>query len=374
MLLSVTIGSFAYWANSINIKSIKIGTLAPAKISNNINSRINFLINFLIFFAAPVVFYFLIKSMVLIFNSGDLEYFRGAVFGNADADSIIFGPGWIAFLFNAIIMGAIHIGLFIGIFLFVMDGRKKLLTVSSGLMILSAIMTLGRFGIYLILVFLLIAFLLKKTKTSIKIKNSLIVLMFLLTPMVIIGAARGFNNLGDQVKIFAVDYNTLGFSLFDDELNTSDSSLNSKEKFGFSSLGVIENSFFILFRKLGFTERLGAVADVDLNTFRNLSEVEENPKFYNAFGTIVYSMYYDGGILFVIVLSFIFGYLFNKHVRHAFDRLSVKSGSLFFLYLYLGLFGIYQPLLMSFVWLPIIGLNIMFIGLNDVGLDAQECR
>jgi len=216
--------------------------------------------------------------------------------------------------------------------------------------------------------------LLKKTKTSIKIKNSLIVLMFLLTPMVIIGAARGFNNLGDQVKIFAVDYNTLGFSLFDDELNTSDSSLNSKEKFGFSSLGVIENSFFILFRKLGFTERLGAVADVDLNTFRNLSEVEENPKFYNAFGTIVYSMYYDGGILFVIVLSFIFGYLFNKHVRHAFDRLSVKSGSLFFLYLYLGLFGIYQPLLMSFVWLPIIGLNIMFIGLNDVGLDAQECR
>jgi len=58
MLLSVTIGSFAYWANSINIKSIKIGTLAPAKISNNINSRINFLINFLIFFAAPVVFYF----------------------------------------------------------------------------------------------------------------------------------------------------------------------------------------------------------------------------------------------------------------------------------------------------------------------------
>ncbi len=361
MLFSLTAGSFTY--SKLNKKKQKnqVNSLYPIKIPIKINQRINLLIYFLISIATPVVCYFLFKSISIILTSSDLEFFRGAVFGSAGADSIIFGPGWVEFLFNTIILVSIHIGLFVGASIFILNGEKKLLVLSSILMIASGIMMLGRFNIYLVLVIILIAFFLKKYK----IKNIVIILIIFITPIVMIGATRGFESISDQVKIFIIDYHTLGFSLFDDELTSPESSLNSKDKFGFSSLGIIENSFFILARKLGLTERLGAVADVDLNTFRNLSGAESEPKFYNAFGTIIYSLYYDGGIFFVISVPFIFGFLLNKHTNLAFNRSSVKYGSLVFLYLYLGIFGIFQPLLMTFIWYQIIGIILLFAAVGD---------
>ena len=357
MLLSVTAGSFANSKLYKNKQINQINTLYLLKIPVKINQRINLLNYFLIFIATPIVFYFLIKSISILITSSDLEFFRGAVFGSAGTDSIIFGPGWVELFFNAIVMVSIHIGLFVGAFVFTLIGEKKLLVMSSILMIASGIMMLGRFNMYLVLVVVLIALLLRKTK----LKNIFIIFIIFMTPMLMIGATRGFDNIGDQVKIFIIDYHTLGFSLFDDELNSPESSLNYNDKFGFSSLGIIENSSFIISRKLGLTERLGSVADVDLNTFRNLSGVESVPKFYNAFGTIVYSMYYDGGLIFVIFICFIFGYFLNKHTNLAFNRSLVKYGSLVFLYLYLGIFGIFQPLLMTFVWFQIIGIILLFI-------------
>jgi oligosaccharide repeat unit polymerase len=371
MLLSFSIGSFAFSANRINKNSNDINGLALTKISKKNNLRIDLLVKFLIFIAAPVVFYYLIKSILIMRSSTDLDFFRGAVFGDQDTDSIIFGPGWIAYLFNTIIMSSIYIGMFVGSFVFVLNGRKKLFVISSILMIASGIMMLGRFNIYLVLVFLVICLLLKKSKIIYKIKNLIITLMIFIAPMFAIGAARGIDDVDKQVAMFVVDYHSLGFSLFDNELFTPESSLNSKDKFGFASLGIIENSFFILFRKLGLTDRLGSVADVDLNSFRDLSGDESDPKFYNAYGTIVYSMYYDGKIVFVIFLSLIFGYYCSKHTSAAFNKLSVKHGSLVFLYLYLGIFGIFQPLLMTYIWLPIIGINLLFINFRKNLLHAK---
>lgn len=371
MLIFFTIGSFAYSSKLINKKQSEMDGLSLTKISKKTNVQICLLTNFLIFIATPVVFYFFSKSILIIGSSSDLDFFRGAVFGDEHSESIIFGPGWVAYLFNSIIMSSIYIGLFVGSFVFALYGRKKLFVISSILMIASGIMMLGRFNIYLVMIFFLFSLYLEKAKIISKVKKIVIALMIFITLIFSVGAMRGFDKVGEQVAMFVVDYHTLGFSLFDNELHAPESSLNSKDKFGFASLGIIENSFFILLRKIGLTQRLGAVADVDLNSFRDLGDAESGPKFYNAFGTIVYSLYYDGKIFFVIFLSFIFGYLFNKHTSLAFNKASVKHGSLVFLYLYLGIFGIFQPLLMSFVWLPIIGINLLFINLKNPAVNAK---
>lgn len=371
MLVSVTVGSFAYSPKLINKKPNETGYTPLTKISKKNNLRIYLLNYFLIFIAAPVVFYLLFKSISIMLTSEDLISFRANVFINPYNDSIVFGPGWVLYLFFCIIMSPIFIGLFVGSFLFILDGRKKLFVISSILMIAVDIMMLSRFNIYLVTVCLLICLYLKKSKIISKIKKIIITLMILLSLLFAVGAMRGVNDVRQQVLLFVVDYHTLGFSLFDNELQLPESYLNSQSNYNLSSSGIIQESFFILIRRLGLTQQRGSIGDIDLSAPRDLSSDESSPKFYNAFGTIVYSLYGDGGIFFVIFMSLIYGYLFSKHISFAFNKSSVKHGALVFLYLYLGIFGIFQPLLLGFVWIQVIGINLLFINLRKYVAHAK---
>ncbi|MFL5482637.1 MAG: O-antigen polymerase [Gemmatimonadaceae bacterium] len=164
--------------------------------------------------------------------------------------------------------------------------------------------------------------------------------------------------LSETLGYFAVWYHTAGFALLDSELIDRASHLNSAVTYGLASIGGVYNYCVYAFHVLG-VELPSVARDNGIlhNDFVKIgySDKLNVPIFSNAYYTVLYSVFQDFRWIGVAVLSFFFGFVVNGAYARFVTNGRDSRLYLIILYLYLGLFGIFQsPLESPMFWVPLI--------------------
>lgn len=152
-----------------------------------------------------------------------------------------------------------------------------------------------------------------------------------------------------------INYHTVGFSLFDHSMMDLSSPLNQRT-YGIVSLGSIASIFFIVWRKLGF-ETSSAIEEMAeyLDQAVNIGQGSDGtPLVYNAFGTVLYSIYQGGGLILTIFLPFVYGFYLVRLSSQSMVSPNLYNVSILTALVYIGIFGIFQPVLSGNYWLYLI--------------------
>ncbi|PJZ61794.1 O-antigen polymerase [Leptospira adleri] len=371
LLSSVTIGAGIYKFYSI----LKKDELEKSKNQTNSLLRISdeakefYFFVFILLFVLPVVLFFFLKSLYINFSPGAMppSMFRAHAFG-IYGDSILFGKNKYLYYYSLAINPFILATLFLGAGFYLKLNRKRLLILGSALVAMDTLMMLGRFGFYYILVTLLLILIVKFIKDRENFRKFFTIpgLFAVLCGLVLIfsiGMLRGPRKMAGMkefVSMYVIDYHTESFVMFDHELKNKDSLLHERT-YGRTSLGGLERGFsflLALFRIPFYFQIQSDLVGDYLHKNRLLGYTPEGqPKEYNAFGSVLFSLYKDGGILFTIIFGALFGFFVSKFSESIFDlnpfRLSILASLLF-----IGIFGIFQPVLSG----PIL-LTILFLAL-----------
>lgn len=206
----------------------------------------------------------------------------------------------------------------------------------------------GRFGYHylIIAVILLLSFLTYFggfVKLYTNILRAIIPISILLFLALWITLYRGIKSFLDIFKLYVVTYHTESFSIFDSELNNPNSILH-EFTYGFSMLGGIERYWAFALNKLGFLyiSQTDVVGGYLHNDFNIGIDKMGSPILLNAYGSIFFTMYRDGGILGVIFFALLFGFLFSYFSVANKNRdpycFSILIGLIFIL-----IYGIFQP-------------------------------
>ncbi len=336
------------------------------------NGRSLFWLNVL---AAPFVGFFFLRALPLLL-SRDLVVYRSLAFSGMEEPDSVFGGGYPQFLFHLIVSPLVFFSLIAGLVLIFLKKKKKLLLASFILITLEAVMMMGRFNFYYILAFVLLisVFLAQRKSPSSdrpqtkasgpgaarrgKLKI-LAVAAALLAVLFVLSLFRGEKNAGLFVtlKKISIDYHTVGFVLFDQELRNPLSRLNTGLSYGRSSAGGIDTLVAILLRR--FDNRLVPMAGESGKHFDEQRVVGEDPEgrsiTANAFYTVLYSLYYDGRYLAVVFLPLLFGYLIASRYLDWLKNGGLDSLILLTLLMYLGIFSLFQsPLEGLKFWLALV--------------------
>lgn len=359
MLISATFGALLFY---FRINKIK-GRILPSKFTPRLEKDLgayNLLLKIINYIAAPVVTFFFLKSLYVITTVDNINLYRDIVFATGEVDSAVFGSGTTQFVYSLTISSLIIIGVFVGAAAYIVAGRKKLFITSVILFCMDAVMMLGRFNFYIIIVTSIIILLMSGNK-AIK-DNKLIkkLLVLVVIPMVLIGFQRGDDDIGNQFKTYALEYHTLGFSIFDTDYNNKQSILNADSSNGFSSFGAVEQLVFVIIRRVDDTYKASSIlAGDDLNNKRLIGK--EN-QIYNAYGTVIYSLYFDSGLPYIVLFPLLWGYALMRSAYLAKRDNSIYQYSLTIVLSYICFFGIFQSLLLGSFWLYILFLITLFRG------------
>ncbi len=250
------------------------------------------------------------------------------------------GPEQVSFIFKSAILESLYFTvsgplllllLLFGMAVYLRTDRIWELIIAIVFNLMDAIMRLGRVNIYMICLFLIIGFALmvgpngffsgKRAKKLIFAGAMLIVLA---TVIIGIGVARNdkiVQDSRDHFDVFVIDYHTIGFALFDSELKDPDSELNKKLTYGRLAAGGLETVFTFVIRR--FDRSYNSPAN--LNTVRmaeykvvgekRVGEGEPGPKKFNAFYTIIYSLYSDGRFVGLILGGLALGWAMARANR-----------------------------------------------------------
>jgi len=382
MLSSITFGGFVYLVS----KSAK-------KINNNPNKKLSlssktqsskyswlrkiYLANYLLAF--PVTGFFFLKAIRLfISNPLALSSYRTDVFQS----DILFGSEQIQLIYDLIISPIALTSLFIGISLYILTGELKLFLISSLTLLMEAIMMAGRFKIYLIIVLLVISFFYKKSlniwsvfRTEVNDKKIITILFFAIILIITISILRSSSDF-DPVGLmerYLIDYHTVGFSLFDQDFNNQQSLLNQDKTYGMSSLGTLERLFVLLLRRFDTSiDSSSLEVGRALSEFRILGYRDGKAIILNAYATVLYSIYRDGGLIATLILPSIYGFFLAKFSFITSKNPSMYNISMILILTYLGIFGIFTPLLTSNYWLCLIYINMFVPSVQKVQKDMEE--
>ncbi|MBM9501981.1 oligosaccharide repeat unit polymerase [Leptospira sp. 201903071] len=322
---------------------------------------------FILIFVFPIVSFFLLKSAYMNLSPGSMQpsHFRAHAFG-VYGDSILFGKNKYLYYYSLAINPLILATLFLGIGFYLRMRKKKVLIMGSALVAMDTLMMLGRFGFYYILIFLsLIVFIkfLKDRKSLLESFSAfrIVVLSLMFILIFFIGNLRSSgkeDGIKEFVNVFVIDYHTESFAMFDHELKNKESFLHERT-YGRSSLGGLERGFSFLLGLFRVPFHFQVQSDLIggyLHKNRLLGYTPDGrPKEYNAFGSVLFSLYKDGGIPFTLAIGVLFGFIVSKFSESLFVwnpfRLSILASLLF-----IGVFGLFQPVLGG----PIL-LTILFI-------------
>lgn len=163
-------------------------------------------------------------------------------------------------------------------------------------------------------------------------------------------------NLTDFFYSQVVNYHTVGFVILDNELNNNTSPINISNTYGLASLGVLERIVVLIIRR--FDKSIDSVSGQNgeyLAEFRALGyNANDDQLNYNAFGTIFYTFYQDGGFIFVFFGMLIYGFFLSK----AYYKVRCGNDSYIpFLYLLfqMGFNSVFfSPLESSIFWIVVI--------------------
>ena len=346
---SIFFGSVLYRISKLNTYSLssnEYGSHINEKLTLRFERRVLKIAKYIV---APVVTFYFIKALYLFSILDNLDMYRAQAFGVAgDGDSILFGNGYIDLFYNLTIRNFIYLMLFSGLAVYVITGRLKILFIASVFSIMDATMMLGRFQIYYLIVFVPMAYYIKNGRIGI---NAVVATLIPISLLVLITTMRVDVDLMQIIKSFLINYHTFSFKLFDNQYTNQSSLLNNHTTYGIASLGQISSLFILFLRKFGYdVNPLGEVGPLlHESTIVGYDESLEVDIYANAFYSILYTLYLDGGIFFIIIFALLMGYFLLRFT----DRSSFVRLYFLFLITYLLMFGIFQPVLFS-GWLILI--------------------
>ena len=371
MLSSITFGGFVY-----------LLTKSAKKVNNNPNKKLSlssktqsskyswlskiYLANYLLAF--PVTGFFFLKA-IRVFISDPLALssgYRTEVFQG----DILFGSQQIQLIYDLIISPIALTSVFLGVSLYILTGELKLFLISSLILSMDAIMMAGRFKIYLIIVLLVTSFFYKKHlsilsvfRTKVDDKKIIWLLGFATILMISISILRSSSDFDPLALMerYVIDYHTGGFSLFDQDLNDQRSLLNQDNAYGISSLGSLERLVVLFLRRFDTSiDSSSTEIGLALSEFRIVGSRNGGKIILNAYGTVLYSIYRDGGLIATLILPSIYGFFLAKFSFITSKHPSIYNISIILILGYLGIFGIFTPLLTSNYWLCLMYIN-MFV-------------
>lgn len=357
-LFSIFIGSLISLALPIKNKILFDGDMESLKVSKL--ERI--FLGKVFYIVISVVLIFFLKSIYLFITIDSLELYRAAVFGLVDGEgSILFGNGHVALLYNLTIKSLIMAMFFIGLSIYVNSGKLRLMLWASLFLMMDGVMMLGRFQVYYIIVFLPIAFILRNGFIALFSFRPVLFLSSVIALVLILSFMRGTVDFIDFVNMFIVNYHTFSFNLFGQALNDSESFLNTNTTFGLASIGGVVTIFTLILRRFGFD-----ISPLSAYVGTNLSENVQvgfdalgGAISANAFYSILYSLYLDGGLIAIWLFGIAYGLLL---IRVSCSR-QLKNRVVLFCLIYIGFFGLFQPILMGNVlwWFFIFVISYYFI-------------
>ncbi|MCW7462941.1 O-antigen polymerase [Leptospira limi] len=337
-------------------------TLSFIFTENFINSRVydNFNINvslysynFLFYFAllliVPIQIMFTVRAIYLFSFIMEPSMYRSDVFGLITGTSSLFFNSVHVAKAHAFIIGPLQFVVFFsGISYFIVRKKVGLLFLGTILIVLDAIMMFGRFGYHYLIISILLYFIFTNKNKYKEEKFRVYLFSIVLFLILIFASLKITNNRGDSniikiLKTYIVTYHTESFTIFDIELKNPNSILH-EYTYGLSTLGGIERYFIPLINIFGyrFISQADQVGGYLHQNFLIGYDEYNNPLLFNAYGSIFFTMYRDGGLIAVSVFGILLGFFF-----------SIYSGSLktkdpidfaiFYGLLFLILYGIFQP-------------------------------
>jgi len=322
----------------------------------------------------PVVSYYFIKAIRVLLAYGIFGY-RDVVFGSPDEPSILFGNSYIELTYNLFVSPVIFLSLIVSIVLYVCYSEKRVLVLPLLMMVMEAIMRLGRFSFYYVLVFLATSFLLVLQRSKVndevgdqyrrsikKVQAVIVVVILLMGTMVgVLSLIRedSYINVSKTINRFAVGYHTTGFVLFDSELTDRRSRLNTKVSYGRSVLGGLETIGVMFLRRIDPKARsIVQESGTHKHDFQVVGYDENGfPILHNAFYTVLYTLYFDGRDLFIALVPFLFGYTVSASYADWMRRGRIGTLMLLVHLMYLGVFSLfYSPVEDYKFWMVMIAL------------------
>ncbi|OGD18261.1 MAG: hypothetical protein A2W03_14060 [Candidatus Aminicenantes bacterium RBG_16_63_16] len=344
-------------------RSRPTGAVARANENFRLNSRYLVWLNILYF---PVVAFLLVRAVPLLL-SGDPVKYRAAAFGSLDEPSPLFGGAYPQFLFEILVLPVIFFSLTVGLILYFRFRRKMLLFLSVVLLTMEAGLMLGRFNFYYILALAVLTYVFvvqgrapkpgvpaeagrPETELAPKRTRSLIILAVGLTvgmaALLSVSVLREKKHTGllTTFKKVLVEYHTVGFVLFDQELGSPISRLNMRLSYGRSIIGGLDTVAVVMLRRFNpglipVAGESGAYMAVPQEVGR---DEKGEPLLANAFYTVLYSLYFDGRYLAVILIPLGFGYFLARSYLDWLKNGSLVSLALLILLMYVGLFSLFQ--------------------------------
>ena len=327
---------------------------------------------FILGFLIPVVSYYFVKAIRLFFSEGILGY-RDAVFGDVDRPSVLFGSNYLELLYALLFSPIIHVSLLASIVFYLCFQDRRFLAVSVVLVIMDAVMRLGRFNFYYFVFFLFISYLFIRQRSRVRdpigngfraaIKNvrvtigALALCMVLILSVLSVMRSENSDNIANLLKRFAVEYHTVGFVLFDESLENPTSRLNQEISYGRSLLGGIDTIAVILLRRID--RNLQSISNENSPLMREFQVVgwdyDGYPILYNAFYTILYSMYLDGRELFFFAIPFLYGYFLSTRYQDWIGTGEIGTLMVLNMLTYTGIFSIFQsPVEGTIFWVTLL--------------------
>ncbi len=365
LLFTVSLGGVSY--NLIKNSDIKNSYWRTNKQIYKLDLLNSFLLK-LNYILLPIVLFFFIKAIIIMLTVDSLALYRDYALGIVeDTQTIIYINGVIKLFYKILISPVIMTSFFIALAINIFLDKSKLLVLTVCMLFLEAITVMGRFAFYQVAVMLVILYIYKNKSSLISIFNfNLIIRLGIIFFIVIaIDSIRSSSSDLDVKKIINnsfINYHTVGFVIYDQEYNDPKSLLNIRTTYGEASLGAIADLTTLVLRRLDKNiESIPNVVGTYLHEARIVGYSDEgHPQIYNAFATALYSLFLDGGILLVGVAGMLYGFLLTKFSIKSIIYQEPYSLVVLLLLIYIGVFGLFQPILTSAIWLYFILSFILF--------------
>jgi oligosaccharide repeat unit polymerase len=298
-----------------------------------------FLYTQLIIYSILIYFFFLILKDI-----PNIGTYRILAFGSKDTPSILFRFQQVALLYWIFAFAINHVILYLGVYLNFITNRKVYLILGFLPIFLDSLVMMGRGAfveLFHILIFVVLVkkYVFKQSIISIfkRNKNFAIFIVVVLAFLISVSQLRGDvekTEIEYVIKDQLINYNTVGFVIFDYEFHSINSYLNNTSSFpGRITFGGVENLVYLALSRIDpsvrcligeSNENLDKMKEVDLGT-------GNTEKYYNAFTTVLYNTMFDGGVLWSIFYFFTYGYILTMVIRKI-------NNDLFFIVLALPLF------------------------------------
>lgn len=299
----------------------------------------------------PIISFYFLRFIKLFSLSMDFSFYRAGIFGIYGVFPL-FGSAFRSSAYFIYISPLVLVSLFYGFSFLINFKRKKLIFLSLILLIMETIMILGRFGFHYIIIgslcLILSYFIIPTPKKTIQkslkftLTNSLLVIVIVLS----ISVSRDIP-IKSVFNHSLLIYHTESFNIFQNKLNNSESVIH-QPSYGLSTIAGLENIILFTLSSLDFeinkiSEASKMGIDLGQNEIIGLDS-NGNKLGFNAFGTILFALYRDGGIIYILFYGFLYGYSlmhFTKRLRH---RNPLASAILINL-VFIGFYGLFQPVL-----------------------------